>query len=234
MEIDKKTENEPRYYTIIGGLFVAVLLISNIAAQKLFAFGPFTFTAGIILFPVAYIFGDILTEVYGYARTRQIIWIGLAANVLMVVTLWVAVKLPPAEGWPLQEQFATVLGFLPRIVLASIVAYWAGEFSNSYVMARMKVRLQGKRLWMRTIGSTIVGQGVDTVLFVVIAFAGVLPTSVIAAAAASGYLFKVAYEAMITPVTYAVVNFLKRSEGIDMYDRDTNFNPFIFRADRVK
>ena len=218
-----------RYFTAIAGLFVAVLLISNVAAQKLFAFGPFTFTAGIILFPVAYIFGDVLTEVYGYARARQVIWIGFAANLLLVVTIWIAIQLPPAEGWPLQEQFAAVLGLVPRIVLASVVAYWAGEFANSYVMAKMKVHMQGKRLYQRTIGSTIVGQGVDTALFVIIAFAGVIPANVLVAAGISGYVFKVLYEAVITPVTYLVVGFLKRAEGVDVYDQETDFQPFRFR-----
>lgn len=230
MEENTKTTSTTfqfRYFTFIGGLFVATLLISNIAAQKLFAFGPFTFTAGIIVFPISYIFGDILTEVYGYARSRQIIWTGLIANVFLAGTLWIAIELPPADGWPFQEQFATTLGLVPRIVVASIIGYWAGEFSNSYALAKIKVWMQGKQLWVRTIGSTVVGQGVDTILFTTIAFAGIFPTSLLITTILSGYIFKVLYEALITPVTYAVVGYLKRVEGIDVYDRDTNFNPFI-------
>jgi hypothetical protein len=224
------TEPNYRYYTLIGSFFVAVLLISNIAAQKLFAFGPFTFSGGILLFPVSYIFGDVLTEVYGYARSRQIIWAGLFSNVVMAIFLWITIKLPPANGWPFQEQFATALGLVPRIVFASIIAYWAGEISNSFVLAKIKVRMEGKMLWIRTISSTIVGQGVDTILFVLIGFWGIIPPNVLITAIWSGYLFKVLYEAMATPVTYAIVGWLKRAEGVDYYDRDTDFNPFIVVA----
>lgn len=222
---------EPKYFDIVGMVFVAILLISNIAAQKLFAFGPFTFTAGIIVFPFAYIFGDILTEVYGYARSRRVIWTGFACNIFLVIVIAISIWLPPAEGWPLQEQFASVLGMVPRIVVASLIAYWAGEFSNSYVLAKMKVWMEGRQLWMRTIGSTIVGQGIDTTLFAIIAFAGVLPATVITKAIISGYIFKVVYEAVITPVTYLIVGALKRLEGIDVYDRETDFNPFSLSID---
>lgn len=219
-----------RYFTFIGSFFVAVLLISNIAAQKLFAFGPFTFSGGILLFPVSYIFGDVLTEVYGYARSRQIIWAGLFSNILMAVFLWITTKLPPATGWPFQEQFATVLGLVPRIVIASIIAYWAGEISNSFVLAKIKVWMEGKMLWIRTISSTVVGQGVDTILFVLIGFWGIIPPNVIITTMWSGYLFKVMYEAIATPMTYAIVGWLKRAEGVDYYDRNTDFNPFIVIA----
>jgi len=214
------------YFTAVGAVFVATLLISNISAQKLFALGPFTFSGGILIFPVTYIFGDVLTEVYGYARSRQIIWTGLCCNLLMAVVLWLVVKLPPAQGWPLQEQFATVLGLVPRVVVASTVAYWAGEFSNSFTLAKLKVRTSGRLLWTRTIGSTLVGQTVDTAIFVVLAFGGVFPGELLVRAIWSGALFKVVYEAVATPVTYAVVNFLKRREGIDVFDRETDFNPF--------
>jgi uncharacterized integral membrane protein (TIGR00697 family) len=215
----------------VATLFVAVLLISNIAAQKLFAFGPFTFSGGILLFPISYIFGDVLTEVFGYARSRQVIWAGLICNLLMAGFLWLVVQLPPAQGWPLQEQFTTVLSLVPRVVVASTIAYWAGEFMNSFVLAKLKVLTSGRFLWVRTISSTIVGQGVDTVLFVLIAFAGVFPQDLLVRAIWSGYLFKVLYEAVATPITYAVVNFLKRAEGIDVYDRDTNFTPFRLRVE---
>ena len=225
-----KAPNSYRYFDLVGMGFVAILLISNIAAQKLFAFGPFTFTAGIVVFPVAYIFGDILTEVYGYALSRRVIWTGFFCNLFLVIVMWIAIELPPAPGWPFQEQFETVLGLVPRVVAASIIAYWAGEFSNSYVLAKMKVWTAGCHLWMRTIGSTIVGQAVDTVLFITVAFGGILPVDVLVKAAVSGHLFKVLYEAVITPVTYIVVRFLKQAENTDFYDRTTNFNPFHFKA----
>lgn len=228
-----KIIHEFKYFTLLGGIFVAVMLISNIAAQKLFAFGPFTFTAAILLFPVAYIFGDVLTEVYGYARSRQIIWTGFFANAMLVGFLWLAAALPPAEGWPLQEQFQAILGMVPRIVIASLIAYWAGEFSNSYLIAKIKVWMDGKHLWARTIGSTIVGQGIDTTLFVLIGFWGVFPNELLLSTILSGYAFKVAYEIIATPLTYLVVNFLKRAERIDVYDRQTDFNPFVIGIRQV-
>jgi uncharacterized integral membrane protein (TIGR00697 family) len=220
-----------KYFEILSMLFVAVLLISNIAAQKLFAFGPLTFTCGILLFPLSYIFGDCLTEVYGYSRSRIVIWTGLACNLLMILILSISVLLPPAPGWPFQEQFAATLGMVPRIVAASMLGYWAGEFSNSFTLAKMKLFTNGRWLWTRTIGSTIVGEGVDTIVFVLVAFGGVLPSDVIIKTMISGYLFKVTYEIIATPITYAVVGFLKRKEGIDVYDRYTNFNPFRLRVE---
>lgn len=231
MQSEGRKMQTKSYFVFVASLFVAVLLISNVAAQKLFAFGPFTFSGGILLFPISYIFGDVLTEVYGYARSRQVIWAGLVCNLLMAVFLWLVVQLPPAQGWPLQEQFATVLNLVPRVVVASTIAYWAGEFANSFVLAKLKVFTSGRFLWVRTISSTIVGQGVDTVLFVVLAFAGVFPQDLLVRAIWSGYLFKVLYEAVATPITYALVGFLKRMEGMDVYDRDTNFTPFRLRLE---
>jgi len=227
----ESTREHSTYFTFVATMFVAVLLISNVAAQKLFMFGPFTFSGGILLFPLGYVAGDVLTECYGYARARQVIWAGLVANVLMAMVLWIVVQLPPAAGWPLQDQFATVLGLVPRIVLASIIGYWAGEFSNSLVLAKLKVRTAGRFLWIRTISSTVVGQAVDTILFVLIAFAGIFPQGLLVQAIWSGYLFKVAYEVLATPITYAIVNFLKRVEGIDVFDRQTNFTPFSLEAE---
>src|SRR6185295_6276643 len=208
-----------RYLNVVSGLFVGSLLISNVAAQKLIPIGPFIFTGGILLFPVAYIFGDVLTEVYGFSKTRQVIWTGFAANALMAAFLWLVVALPPAPGWELQEAFSSALGLLPRVVLGSIVAYWLGEFANSMVMAKMKVWTDGRHLWSRTISSTVVGQAVDTIMFIVIAFGGVLPAAVLVRAAWSGYLFKIVYEAASTPITYVIVGWLKRAEGVDVYDR---------------
>lgn len=223
---DRPSPRASALFVFIACLFVAVLMISNIAAQKLFALGPFTFSGGILLFPIGYIFGDVLTEVYGYARSRQVIWAGLVCNLLMAAFLWIVVQLPPAQGWPLQEQFATVLYLVPRVVVASTIGYWAGEFANSFVLAKLKVLTSGRFLWVRTISSTAIGQGVDTVLFVLIAFAGIFPQELLVRAIWSGYLFKVLYEAVATPITYVVVRFLKRAEGIDVYDRETNFTPF--------
>jgi len=221
-----------RYFAVLASLFVAALLVSNVAAQKLIQLGPFVFPGGILLFPVTYIFGDVLTEVYGFARARQVIWAGLAANVMMAAFLALVVALPPAPAWTLQREFAAALGMVPRVVLASLTGYWAGEFVNSFVLARMKVLTEGRYLWARTIGSTVAGQAVDTALFVGIAFGGVLPTGVLAGAAWWSYVFKVAYETAATPLTYALVGWLKRAEGLDTYDRAISFTPFSLRLDR--
>lgn len=215
-----------RYFMLVGSTLVGSLLISNIAAQKLIPIGPFVFTGGILLFPVTYIFGDILTEVYGYAKARQVIWAGFAANAFMAAFLALVVKLPPAQGWELQEEFAATFRMVPRVVLGSILGFWSGEFSNSYVLAKMKVWTKGRALWSRTIGSTIVGQAVDTAVFLLVAFVGELPIGLILKTLWSAYLFKVAYEAVATPWTYWIVKTLKRKEGVDVFDRETNFTPF--------
>ncbi len=215
-----------KYLDYITGIFVAVLLISNTASVKILNLGWFAFDGGTILFPLAYIFGDILTEVYGYRRSRRVIWTGFFAIILMAVVYAIVGYLPAADGWEMQDAYMSILGIVPRIVLASIIAYFAGEFSNSYILAKMKIWTNGRWLWLRTIGSTIVGEGVDTALFVLIAFAGTMPTSLLIAIIVSNYIFKVGVEVLFTPVTYAIVNFLKKREHEDYYDRDTNFNPF--------
>ncbi len=220
--------NEPKYFDIVAVLFVAVYLISQIAATKLISIGPFVFPGAIIIFPVSYIFGDILTEVYGYSRTRRIIWTGFAAASLMSVTFAIVEYLPPAPGWAQQQAFEAILGFVPRIVTGSILAYWAGEFVNSYVLAKMKILTKGRHLWMRTIGSTIVGQGVDSIVFASIAFVGIVPSAILLNVIVSLYLAKVVYEVLATPITYYVVGILKRAERIDVYDHHTNFSPFHF------
>jgi len=216
-----------RYLDFITAAFVAVLLVSNVASTKIVAFGPFSFDGGTLLFPLAYIFGDILTEVYGYARSRRVIWIGffwlLAAAVVFAIVDW----LPPAADWPNQDAFNAILGQTPRIVAASLLAYFAGEFANSFVLAKMKVATEGRWLWMRTIGSTLVGEGIDTVVFVLVAFYGVLPNALLWAVLVSNYIFKVGVEVLFTPVTYRVVAFLKRAEHENYYDVDTDFNPFV-------
>jgi uncharacterized integral membrane protein (TIGR00697 family) len=215
-----------RYYDMLVAAFVAVLLISNIVAPKFIAWGPLRFSGAQLLFPITYIFGDIFTEVYGYAGSRRAIWNGFFASALLAVVSLIIVALPASPDWPHQQAYETVLGFIPRLVVASLIAYWAGEFANSFVMARMKVLTQGRHLWMRTIGSTAVGQAVDSVLVITIAFAGIMSNSDIIRAIISGYTGKVLYEAAMTPVTYAVINWLKRKEGVDIVDDHTDFNPF--------
>lgn len=213
------TEWTPRHIDIVSAGFVASILISNVLATKLFQCGPAIFTAGILVFPISYIFGDVLTEVYGFNRTRRIIYAGLAANLFMSAALGVAIILPPAQGWEMQREFAAVNSVVPRIVLASVVGYVVGEFANSFVMSRMKVRSDGQKLWMRAVASTVVGQLLDTMLFVLIAFAGSLPTGIMAAAIASGWIFKVLYEVAAIPITYMVVRKLKALEGVEHFDR---------------
>lgn len=215
-----------RYLDIITAFFVAILLISNVASSKITTIGFLTFDAGTILFPLSYVIGDMLTEVYGYARARRAIWIGLATNVIMAVTFMVVAVLPPAADWPNQSAYEAILGWTPRIVLASIIAYFVGEFINSFILAKLKIMTKGKYLWTRTIGSTLVGQLLDTVIFILIAFWGILPGSVLIAIIISNYIFKVAVEVLFTPVTYKVVNWLKKKEHEDHFDKKTDFNPF--------
>lgn len=218
--------NQHKYLLYVGILFVATLMISNTVAVKLVQLGPFVFAGAIFIFPLTYIFGDILTEVYGYRASRKIIWSGLAALVLMSVCYLMVQYLPAASFWQGQSAYENILGFVPRIAAASILAFFVGEFCNSYVLSRMKVWMDGRALWMRTIGSTIVGEGVDTVVFVLVAFGGVLPLAALWTIIWSGYLFKVGYEVVATPVTYVVVRWLKRAEGVDVYDRGIDYNPF--------
>jgi uncharacterized integral membrane protein (TIGR00697 family) len=215
-----------RAYDLVLAAFVAVLLISNVASTKILVLGPFTFDGGTILFPASYIFGDILTEVYGYRRSRRVIWAGFAATGLMAATLTIVGALPPAADWRNQEAYDAILGQTPRIVLASLLAYFAGEFSNSWVLSRMKVLTRGRWLFTRTIGSTLVGEGLDTAIFVAVAFAGTLPGPLLWSVAVSNYVFKVGFEAAATPLTYLAVNRLKAAEGIDTFDVGISYNPF--------
>ncbi len=219
---------EFKHLTAIAVIFVSVLLISNVASSKILALGPFEFDGGTILFPLSYIFGDILTEVYGYKRTRKIIWLGLGMAILMALVFMAVAALPPAGGWDGQEAYMAILGWTPRIVLASVIAYAAGEFSNSCILAKIKVWMNGKHLWVRTIGSTIVGEGLDTVLFVLIAFWGAVwaTPDMLLTIIVSNYIFKVGVEVLFTPFTYLIVGALKKKEGVDVYDEGTNFNPF--------
>jgi len=216
-----------RYYDFVMAAFVAILLLSNvIGAAKLATVGGFTFGAGILFFPLGYVIGDVLTEVYGYARARRCIWAGFCAMIFMAFMSWVVVTLPPAEGWEGQAAYESVFGQVPRIVLASIVAFWAGELTNSFVLAKMKLLTRGKHLWTRTIGSTIVGQGVDSLIFYPLAFYGVWTTDQVLLVMATNWALKVGWEVVLTPVTYVFVNFFKRREGLDVYDEQTDFTPF--------
>lgn len=217
-----------RYYDLIAGVFVAVLLISNISAVKLVELFGFPFDGGTLLFPLSYIFGDILTEVYGYARARRVIWLGFFGNLLAVLTFAVVGALPAASVWPHQDAFIATLGVVPRIVAASFIAYLAGEFSNSYILAKMKIATRGRFLWTRTIGSTLVGQGVDTLIFVTLAFGGTIPLRDLGLMMIFNYVFKCGTEIVFTPITYAIIGFLKKHEHMDVYDTYTVFNPFLF------
>jgi queuosine precursor transporter len=221
-----ETRRVYHYFDLVMAAFVAVLMISNIASTKTVDLGPFKFDGGTILFPLAYIFGDVLTEVYGYRRSRRVIWAGFFWIGAMAGVLALVDALPAAQDYPFQESFHNILGQTPRIVIASLLGYWAGEFSNSVILAKIKILTQGRWLWMRTIGSTILGEGVDTLLFVFVAFYGVLPGSLVVAMMISNYVFKCGFEALATPLTYRVVAFLKRAEREDYYDYGTDFNPF--------
>jgi uncharacterized integral membrane protein (TIGR00697 family) len=217
-----------KYFDIIMALFVAVLLISNLASTKILSLGVFTFDGGTLLFPLSYIFGDILTEVYGYQRARKVIWTGFGAAILMSLVLWVVQILPPAADWHNQEAFESLLGFVPRIVLASLIAYFAGAFSNAFLLSKLKIRTKGKYLWVRTIGSTLLGEGIDTIIFCMVAFYGLFPNEVLVAIIVSNYLFKTGVEVIFTPATYAIVSFLKKQEQVDVYDRGISYNPFKY------
>jgi uncharacterized integral membrane protein (TIGR00697 family) len=221
-------QTQYRYLDLITGLFVAVLLISNIASTKIVLIWRFTFDGGTILFPLSYIFGDILTEVYGYSKGRRVIWIGFFSALLMALTLGIISILKPAPGWAFQEAFIKILGQAPRIVTASLVAYFCGEFLNSFILAKIKIFTKGRMLWIRTIGSTVIGEGVDTLLFVLIAFSGVYDWKLVFLIIVSNYVFKVGFEILLTPLTYGIVGGLKRREKVDYFDYKTNFNPFRF------
>jgi len=223
-----------RWFPFVTAVFVTTLIISNIIAVKLVNIGGLFLPAAVILFPVAYIFGDILTEVYGFARARQVIWTGFICNLLAVIAIWIGGQLPAAPFWSAgafsspesaQQAYQAILGFTPRLLLASFTAYLIGEFLNSIVLAKLKVRTEGRFLWLRTISSTIVGEGADSAVFITIAFAGIIPGGGLVNAVLSQWTFKVVYETLATPLTYLIVNTLKRVENEDYFDRDTDFNP---------
>lgn len=226
-----------RWYPAVVALFTTALIVSNLIAVRLVDVFGLILPAAVILFPIAYICGDVLTEVYGYARARQAIWIGFGCNLLAVAAISVGGWLPAAAAWTAgvyagpelaDQAYRAILGFAPRLLAASFVAYLAGEFLNAYVLARLKVATRGRLLWLRTIASTLVGQGVDSALFLTLAFTGILPTPVLAGAILAQWLVKSGYEAVATPLTYVVINALKRAEGLDPFDRATDFNPLAF------
>jgi len=222
-------ERRFKYLDLLINIFVVVLIVSNLVVQKFTQVGPFKFSAAQLLFPITYIFGDVFTEVYGYSASRRAIWTGFAASVVMTVMGLFAIWLPPAPEFKNQAAFEALFGVVPRVVTGSLIAYWAGEFVNSLIVAKMKLWTNGKYLWTRTVGSTIVGQAVDTVIVFSFIFYD-QPLSVIWQIIYSGYIFKVVYEVAATPLTYLVVNGLKRAEGIDFFDRSTNFNPFRLQS----
>ena len=212
---------------VISAIFVTCLIAANIIAVKLVSIGPFILPAAIIVFPLSYIAGDVLTEVYGYRWARKVIWLGFICNFIFVVFIWVAQLLPPASFWTGQEAYESILGYTPRLLVASFLGYLAGEFANSFVLARMKILTRGRWLWSRTIGSTVVGQGLDTSIFITLAFIGTpsfTPVLIL-----YHWLAKTIFEAVVTPLTYVVVNYLKRKEAVDTYDYETRFNPFLIR-----
>ncbi len=212
-------------FVVVAAIFVTCLIIANITVVKPTSISGIP--AAIVIFPLSYIVGDILTEVYGYRLARRVIWLGFLCNIIAVIAIWLGQILPPAPEWAGQEAYESILGYTPRILLASLVAYLVGEFSNSFVLAKMKIKTKGRWLWARTIGSTIVAQALDAAVFIPLVYIGRFDWSFIATASIAHGLAKVAYEIIATPLTYAVVNFLKRKEAIDTYDYETRFNPFL-------
>jgi queuosine precursor transporter len=213
------------WFVIIVAIFITSLITANIIAVKLIGVWGFVVPAGTIIFPVSYIFGDVLTEVYGYSRARKVIWLGFLCNLMVIIAISIAQFLPPASFWQGQKAFEEILGYTPRLLLASFIAYLFGEFANSFVIAKIKIFTKGRFLWIRTIGSTLVGQGFDSLIFITIAFFGNIPASAMISTIVTQWLLKSAYEAIVTPFTYLVVNFLKRVENTDTFDYSTNFNP---------
>jgi len=216
-----------RWFVIVVAVFITCLITANIAAVKLVSLFGFILPAAILVFPISYITGDVLTEVYGYRQARRVIWLGFICNATAVAALWLGQMLPPASFWDGQVAYERILGYTPRLLFASFLAYLVGEFANSYILAKMKIATQGRWLWLRTIGSTLVGQGLDSLVFITIAFWGVIPPVALVATIVTQWLAKSIYEAAVTPLTYLAVNFLKKKEGVDTYDYETRFNPLL-------
>lgn len=215
------------WFVLIVAVFITCLITANITAVKLVGVFSLVLPAGVIIFPISYIFGDVLTEVYGYRQARRVIWLGFFCNLIAVVAIWVGQILPAASFWDGQAAYERILGYTPRLLAASFLAYLVGEFANSFVLAKMKIATNGRWLWTRTIGSTLVGQGLDSLVFITLAFVGTIPLSDLLSAIVTQWLAKVLYESTVTPLTYKVVNFLKQKEGLDVYDYGTRFNPLL-------
>ena len=216
-----------KWFVLVTAIFVTCLLTANIIAVKLITVAGLILPAAVIIFPISYIVGDVLTEVYGYRQARQVIWLGFLCNLIAVAAIWLGGLLPPAPFWPGQEAYDTILGFTPRLLAASFIAYLIGEFSNAFVLAKMKIATRGRWLWSRTISSTLVGQGLDSLVFITLAFVGTIPLEALFLTVVTQWLVKSIYEVAATPLTYLAVNFLKRQEGVDMYDYETRFNPLL-------
>jgi uncharacterized integral membrane protein (TIGR00697 family) len=214
-------------YTVVVALFVTCLITANIMSVKLINVFGLVLPAGVLIFPISYITGDVLTEVYGYTQARRAIWLGFFCNLLVVITIWLGKVMPPAGFWQGQAAYEFILGYTPRLLFASFLAYLAGEFLNAFVMAKMKILTKGRWLWTRTISSTVVGQGLDSLVFITLAFGGMIPVKALALAIIAQWLVKSAYETIATPLTYVSVHFLKKHEGLDVYDYHTRFNPLF-------
>ena len=215
---------------VIVAIFITCLITANITAVKLVCLFGIILPAAIFIFPLSYIAGDVLTEVYGYSQTRQVIWLGFFCNFIAVLAIWLGQILPAASFWDGQEAYERILGYTPRLLVSSFLAYLVGEFANSFVLAKLKIITKGRWLWLRTIGSTVVGQGLDSLIFITLAFVGTIPLSGLVLTILAQWLVKSAYEAIMTPLTYAVVNFLKKKERTDVYDHDTRFNPLLIKS----
>jgi uncharacterized integral membrane protein (TIGR00697 family) len=216
------------WFLLVASIFITCLITSNIIAVKLVNIFGLVLPAAILIFPISYIFGDVLTEVYGYHQARQVIWLGFFCNLIAVVAIWLGQILPAASFWDGQAAYERILGYTPRLLAASFLAYLVGEFTNSFVLAKMKIATKGRWLWTRTIGSTLVGQGLDSLVFMTLAFVGTIPLNALAGAIVVQWLSKSAYEAIATPLTYGTVNFLKKKEELDVFDTNTRFNPLLF------
>jgi uncharacterized integral membrane protein (TIGR00697 family) len=227
----QRTSTSPKHYSqwfiLVTTVFVTCLITANITAVKLVGVFGLVLPAGVIIFPISYIFGDVLTEVYGYRQARRVIWLGFFCNLIAVVAIWLGQVLPASSFWDGQAAYERILGYTPRLLAASFLAYLVGEFANSFVLAKMKIATSGRWLWTRTIGSTLVGQGLDSLVFITLAFVGTIPLTALVSTIVTQWLAKSVYEAVVTPLTYRVVSFLKRQEGLDVYDHDTRFNPLL-------
>jgi queuosine precursor transporter len=223
----RKNETYSPWFVLCVAVFITCLITANITAVKLVSLFGFILPAAIVVFPISYIFGDILTEVYGYRQARRVIWLGFLCNLLAVAAIWIGQVLPPAGFWNGQASYERILGYTPRLLAASFLAYLLGEFANAFILAKMKIATKGRWLWSRTIFSTLVGEGLDSVVFITLAFIGEIPLQQLGSAIVTQWAFKTAYEAAVTPLTYLVVNFLKRREGRDLFDLETRFNPLL-------